>query len=208
MRSGLLKLSFALCVFVAADSCLAQTGGGTASGSTASGATSGLSGGGSSNLSGQGVSGLIVPQGTSTAAQTFVGGSQTEMFVGGTSAGGNQGRSNRQFQAFQNTQTQTQGNTGTTGTPRAIRTALRVSFNFPTPSQSSLGNVGANRVSLQRFLVFRPELAGITVQQQANGVVVMTGEVQDAETRRLATGLLRIQPGVRGVRDQLTLTQK
>ena len=83
-----------------------------------------------------------------------------------------------------------------------------MSFNFPTPSQSSLGNVGANQVSLQRFLVFRPELAGITVQQQANGVVVMTGEVQDAETRRLATGLLRIQPGVRGVRDQLTLTQK
>lgn len=207
MRSGLVQLSFALCVFVAADSCMAQTGGGTASGGAASGGTSGLNGGGSSNLSGQGVSGLIVPQGTSTATQTFVGGSQTQMFVGGTSAGGNQARSNRQFQAVQNTQTQTRGNTGTTGTPRAIRTALRVSFDFPSPSQSAFGNAVANQVSLQRFLVLRPELAGITVQQQANGVVVMTGEVQDAETRRLATGLLRIQPGVRSVRDQLTLTQ-
>ncbi len=205
MKTTLLRSTSLLCFCLLADVSLAQFGG-TTTGTTTGGAAGATAAGGSIAAGGGGLSGLVVPSGGSTAAQTFVGSNQTQTFIGATSAAGGQGgRTNRQFQAVQNTQTTNRGGSTTTGTPRAIRSALRVSFDFPQPEQSNIGRAAANRVSLQRFLLRRPELAGVTLQQESNGVVILTGEVEDAETRRLAAGLIRLQPGVRGVMNQLSL---
>lgn len=141
----------------------------------------------------------------SNAAQTFVGANATQGFVGGATATNNQQRSNRQFQALQNNnQQRTQQ---ATGTPRSIKTTLKVSFAFPSaPQLITAGRMAnANVPSMNRFVPQRPELAGIDVNLTSNGLAVLTGSTSNEETRRLAANLMRIQPGVRKVDNQVVV---
>ena len=176
-------------------------GGNSTSGSMSSGGSSSQSG-----LSGSGTSGLSGGQSTNTQAQNFVGGSGAQNFVGGGMQG-NSNRSNRQFQAFQQTQGMMNQGMSTTGSPRQIKTALRV--NFAAPSARDLQSAGrtapANQVSLQRFSAKNPQFAGLNVALNANGVATLQGTVPSAETARLAANLLRLQPGVRSVDNQATV---
>ena len=141
----------------------------------------------------------------SNAAQSFVGSNTTQGFIGGATGNTNQQRTNRQFQALQNNnQQQTQQ---ATGTPRSIKTTLRVGFAFPSAPQ--LANSGrmanANVPSMNRFIPQRPELAGINVNVNPSGVAVLTGSASSEETSRLAANLMRIQPGVRKIDNQLVV---
>lgn len=120
---------------------------------------------------------------------------------------GNSNRSNRQFQAFQQTQGMTNQGMSTTGSPRQIKTALRVNFNAPSARdlQTSGRTAAANQASLQRFSARNAQLAGLNVTLNANGVAVLQGTVPSAEASRLAANLLRLQPGVRSVDNQATV---
>lgn len=188
----------------------AQTGGtgGVATGTTGSfGTTTGTA-----SISG-GIGGTTAAGGAATdvstlgsnAAQTFIGANATQGFIGGATAGNNQQRTNRQFQALQNNnQQQTQQ---ATGTPRAIKTTLRVAFAFPSaPQLTSLGRMAnANLPSMNRFIPQRPELAGISVDVNPSGLAVLTGSASSEETSRLAANLMRIQPGIRKVDNQVVV---
>jgi hypothetical protein len=177
-----------------ASSVNAQTGGTTGTGSTAGtiGGTT-ATGGSATDVSTLG----------SNATQSFIGANETQGFIGGATGTNNQQRSNRQFQAIQNNnQQQTQQ---ATGTPRAIKTTLRVGFAFPSAPQ--LANSGrlanANVPSLNRFIPQRPELASINVDLNSSGLAVLTGSASNGDTRRLAANLMRLQPGVRKIDNQV-----
>ena len=141
----------------------------------------------------------------SNAAQSFIGANATQGFIGGATQGNNQQRTNRQFQALQNNnQQQTQQ---ATGTPRTIKTTLRVGFVFPSaPQLTTLGRMAnANVASMNRFVPQRPELGGINVDLNSSGVAVLTGSTSSEESRRLAANLMRLQPGIRKIDNQIVV---
>lgn len=180
--------------------------GGENTGSSATGQT-GVAG---SGLSGQSSFAGTVPgesTATSNAAESFIGANATQGFVGGARQATNQQGSDRQFQAIQNNQSQ-QITSQQTGTPREIRSTLRVGFAFPTASQSQMiGRLAdANVASLTRFTPSRPELAGIDVEMSSGGVAILTGSATTLETSRLAANLIRLQPGVRKVKNQIVVS--
>ncbi len=180
--------------------------GGENTGSSATGQT-GVAG---SGLSGQSSFAGTVPgesTATSNAAESFIGANATQGFVGGARQATNQQGSDRQFQAIQNDQSQ-QITSQQTGTPREIRSTLRVGFAFPTASQSQMiGRLAdANVASLTRFTPSRPELAGIDVEMSSGGVAILTGSATTLETSRLAANLIRLQPGVRKVKNQIVVS--
>jgi len=183
--------------------------GGAGAGGTSGGLSAGQSGTTGSGLSGNNSFAGTVPgesTATSNAAQSFIGSNATQGFVGGASQAGNQQASNRQFQAIQNNQSQ-QSTGQQSGTVREIRTALRVGFAFPTASQSQINGrlASANLATLDRFTARRPELAGINVATNSSGIAVLSGSVPTVETRRLAANLMRLQPGVRKVDNQIVV---
>jgi hypothetical protein len=94
-----------------------------------------------------------------------------------------------------------------TGTPRQVKTALRVNFSFPATAQAdSRGKLAkANVASLDRYVSRYPELSGIAVSLQPNGVAVLSGATASAETAKLAENLVRLQPGVRLVENQTSI---
>ena len=180
--------------------------GGENTGSSATGQT-GVAG---SGLSGQSSFAGTVPgesTATSNAAESFIGANATQGFVGGARQATNQQGSDRQFQAIQNDQSQ-QITSQQTGTPREIRSTLRVGFAFPTASQSQMTGrlADANVASLTRFTPSRPELAGIDVEMSSGGVAILTGSATTLETSRLAANLIRLQPGVRKVKNQIVVS--
>lgn len=165
--------------------------------------------GSGSGLNGNGTSGLNVGAATNTATQNFIGGNATENFVGGSRQATNQQGTNRQFQAFQNTQQNMNQGTSTTGTPRQVRTALRVGFSFPnaTAAQNNGQLANANQANLSRYMISRPEFTGISVNMTSEGVAVLTGSAESVESSRLAANLMRLQPGVRRVDNQVAVNR-
>lgn len=187
---------------------------GTSSSSTssASNRTSSTSTGSSGSRS----SGVSLPTGPATdnmsnAGQSFVGGTaSTDSFVGGNRQAQGQQMQNRQFQQFQNTQTST-GNRNQTqsGTPRQVQSVLRVGFTFSggTVSQQSGRMDAVNSLSLSRYAASHPEFSDVMVELNTDGVAVLTGTIRDEESSRLAANLIRFQPGVRRVNNQLNVSR-
>ena len=106
---------------------------------------------------------------------------------------------------------QTQANTQSqqSGTSREVRTVLRIGFKFPTASaaQQTGSLASANSLSLSRFSQNRPELAGVNVSLNGDGTAVLTGSLPTIESSRLAANLMRIQPGVRKIDNQIAVIQ-
>ncbi|MFO0978804.1 MAG: BON domain-containing protein [Planctomycetaceae bacterium] len=152
---------------------------------------------------------MNVAAGTSTATENFVGGNAAQNFVGGSRQATNQQGTNRQFQAFQNTQQGMNQGMSTTGTPRQVKTALRIGFSFPnaTSAQASGNLAAANQANLSRYVTTRPEFTGINVNMTPEGVAVLTGSTDSVEASRLAANLLRLQPGVRRIDNQLAVNR-
>ena len=196
-----MKVVTAACVLIGLASIASAQTTGTSGASGMGGAGSGLSGNNS-------FAGTVPGESTaiSNAAESFIGSNATQGFVGGASQAGNQQASNRQFQAIENNQSQ-QSTGQQSGTVREIRTALRVGFAFPTASQSQINGrlASANLATLGRFTTRRPELSEINVAMNLDGVAVLTGSATSVETRRLAANLMRLQPGVRKVDNQIVV---
>ena len=193
-----------------------QTGTGTSgSGGATTGSSFGTTGTSATGTSSTGTSatgtsamGTTIAAGSipSTPAESFIGGNATQGFVGGALQGTQQ-NANRQFQAIESTQSQTGSQGQTTGTPRAVRTTMSIGFSFPAASvaQSSGRFASANVVSLSRFTAARPEFSGISVAMTSQGVAVLTGSTLSTESKRLAANLIRLQPGVRKVDNQVAV---
>jgi hypothetical protein len=143
------------------------------------------------------------------AATGFVGSNSSQAFVGGARQATNQQATNRQFGAFQNTQNTSNTQSSQSGTPRSIRTTMRIAFAAPsgTFAQQTGALAYSNSVQLTQFSSNRPELSGINVELTADGVAVLTGTSPSADTSRLAANLVRLQPGVRKVNNQIAVAR-
>ena len=143
------------------------------------------------------------------AATGFVGSNSSQAFVGGARQATNQQATNRQFGAFQNTQNTSNTQSSQSGTPRSIRTTMRIAFAAPsgTFAQQTGDLAYSNSVQLTQFSTNRPELSGINVELTADGVAVLTGTSPSADTSRLAANLVRLQPGVRKVNNQIAVAR-
>ncbi len=182
------------------------TGSGT-SGISSPGTTGSTSGTTGTNAAGTGSTSTTGANGTgTTAAQSFIGGNATQSFVGG-GLQATQQATNRQFQAIQSTNSQSGSQSQTTGTPREVRTTISIGFSFPTATTAqSTGRLSsANEVSLSRFAGLRPEFSGISVAMTSQGIAVLTGSTVSTESKRLAANLMRLQPGVRRVDNQVAV---
>ncbi|MBL8814768.1 MAG: BON domain-containing protein [Planctomyces sp.] len=205
------------------------TGGSSSSGSTTSsfgGQTSSLSGStssgfgsGSSSGSGSGSTNTNSSTGRTTGTtggtggggtggtQTFVGGNGSQTFVGGgRQSTGNSVTGNRQFQGITDNRQVPGSNGQQTGTPRRVSAPIRIGFDFPSPSASP-GMASSNAPSLDRFFGANPELSEISVAVSPQGIAILTGAARSTETRRLAANLIRLQPGVRKVENQIEVAE-
>lgn len=87
---------------------------------------------------------------------------------------------------------------------RSIRPQQKVSFDVPTIPYEELNttlNSRFDRVTRQ------PALRGVTVDLDADGVVVLRGEVATPSQKQLAANMVRLEPGVKKVRNELTLAE-
>jgi len=169
--------------------------------------TSGTSMGGTAMGAQQGMAGAAGGQRTGLVGQ------QNTRFVGMAAAGQQQAGQMNQFNNRQgqnrNTnrnqaqnQNQNQAGAGASN-QRTIRPQLTVNFKHPMASSEK-----TSTILLTRFekLSKRTDFKGITID--ANGSrVTLRGEVDSAETGRLAAMLTRLEPGVRSVQNELTVTK-
>jgi osmotically-inducible protein OsmY len=195
--------------FGSLNSANALTGGNSNSSTSSSNSSSRTSTGASSNPN-AGVSEFSInTDNVQNAATGFVGGNASQAFVGGAREATNQRATNRQFGAFQNTQNTSNTQSSQTGTPRSIRTTLKIAFAAPsgTFAQQAGALATSNSVQLTQFSTNRPELSGVNVELTADGVALLTGTSPNAEAGRLAANLVRLQPGVRKINNQIAVAQ-
>jgi osmotically-inducible protein OsmY len=84
-----------------------------------------------------------------------------------------------------------------------IRPTQRIAFTYPQRSGSTIESTLETRFG--RVSSRQSGLDGVSVSSEAEGVVVLTGEVDSEENKRLAAVLARLEPGVRSVRNELTV---
>jgi osmotically-inducible protein OsmY len=177
---------------------------------SSTGSSSSASSTGSSGNANAGVNEFAInTDNVQNAATGFVGSNSSQAFVGGARQATNQQATNRQFGAFQNTQNTSNTQSSQSGTPRSIRTTMRIAFAAPsgTFAQQTGALAYSNSVQLTQFSSNRPELSGINVELTADGVAVLTGTSPSADTSRLAANLVRLQPGVRKVNNQIAVAR-
>lgn len=201
----------------------ATTGASFGVGSSAGGLTSssfpgGQVAGGGTNTGGLGM-GLGTPGGMTQPGQQRTGivGQQNTRFVGMAQAaqnqpGSNPNQFNRQGQnrnagarrAGQNAnQANNQGGSAASNPAqgRSIRPQLRVGF--AAPRATVTGTAGKVAVRFDK-LASRSGFEGVAVETEGN-TLILRGQVDSADVKRLATTLARLEPGVRSVRNELTV---
>jgi osmotically-inducible protein OsmY len=170
-------------------------------------AGAGATGMGAAGL-GQSTTGGMGATGQAGQAGRFVGQSNSR-FVGMAAAAQqpaqnlnrNQQNRNANRNRAQN-QNQNQASTGANN-QRTIRPRLTVSFDYPEPTMQK-----ATTAMSKRFekLSKRAAFKGVTIDADG-GRVTLRGEVDSAETGRLAVMMTRLEPGVRSVLNELTVTK-
>lgn len=210
-------VALACCVCLPASAQQLQTGGGFSSGQTgqigsgssmSSGSGSSSQSSSSSTRSASGISNSNAlqnnPAGVSvTQPAGFVGANAAQEFVGATREAATTSRNNRQFRGIQDTTSQRRSSTQQTGTPRSIPVGLRVGFSTPSLASSMGRLAAANAASFQPFSEALPELQAVNVQLSSTGVARLSGKAATMEARRLAANLMRLQPGVRSIDNQI-----
>jgi len=87
---------------------------------------------------------------------------------------------------------------------RAIRPQLRVAFDeTTTPTIDSRPTVAPQLDSLKQI----PALRGVAYELDPEGVVILRGTVETSSQKRLAENVARLEPGVKKVRNELTLAE-
>lgn len=183
-----------------------SSGGRSGSSTTSGGGGARVSGGGSSNGGGA----------TITQQQGgFIGGNSGENFIGGNlngqNGGGQQGGNRRtgggggSRQLDQGMMNQLNGGNGggTASTKPTIRPRLKTAFTYP---QTNVGNVvSSNRIRFEKLTVRYPQLNQVQIDSAENGRIILTGTVDSPETAKLAENLMRLEPGVRSIDNQLAV---
>lgn len=194
-------------------------------GTTTFGTQSGTGlGGGVTGLSGQPISGGLgtTAGGTGTPGTqgAFVGRDDSAgRFVGDQrfgqqSAGGRTGSGLRQFgnragaggttgQAFGDSNRF--GNRGgRNSTRRVIRPRQVIAFTYPKPPTSRINSSLGTR--FRKVALRQPTLKNVSVVVDNEGNATLSGKVNSPEDRRLAAIMVRLEPGVRSIDNELTVS--
>ena len=139
------------------------------------------------------------------AARGFIGGGNTDAFVGGVLESTLNSTINRQFRALQNTNVPSGSNQQKSGNARQVPVSFSIGFNYPRPTEST-SLAGAGGVSVVQFANLRPELRSVQVNVSTEGVALLTGSVPNQSAKRLAGNLVRIEPGVKTVSNRLLIS--
>ena len=150
-----------------------------------------------------------------TTQNGFIGGRNSQQqFIGGnqrtgqqnnrqqTNQFGNQSRQNRSNQDDMNDPNGNQSRSNT-NQRRAVRPQQKVAFEIPQRTETEI------RTTLQTqftALSQHPTLSGVDCTMDSDGVVILSGTVASASARLLAANVVRLEPGVRRVKNELTPT--
>jgi hypothetical protein len=170
---------------------------GTAPGGTnlnqATGAQPNLQSFGTGFVGGSQNQGRVVGSQFAGQQQSGGGGTGINMFGGGRGgAGGGGGRFAMPNQASRNR-----------GSTRRVRPQLRVAFSFQSRSITTIKTSLDTRFSM--LLASRPQFKGVTISVGKKGELMLAGEVPNSAARRMAAAMVRMEPGVRKVTNQLTV---
>jgi len=121
---------------------------------------------------------------------------QNNNFGGGRGGGGNRGNNGL------NALNSAGGNAGNTNQQPIVRPRLEVGFNFPKPKTDNIQVAIESR--LTKLSVKSPALKSVMVSVEDKGEVVLRGTVASESEAKLATQLLRLEPGVQSIRNELT----
>jgi osmotically-inducible protein OsmY len=86
---------------------------------------------------------------------------------------------------------------------RTIRPQQRIAFEYPQRAQATIQTNLSGQ--FQRLQTTRPELQGVEVQLAANNEVILRGQVRTEEDKKLAAMYARMEPGVRSIKNELTI---
>lgn len=143
----------------------------------------------------------------------MVGARNTQQFLGANQAAQqnqqqnqNRNRNNRgrQNQGMDPNDPNGMNQQGQNDSRRSIRPQQKVDFEVPKIPYEELNttlNSRFERVTRQ------PALRNVTVDFDADGVVVLRGEVTTHSQKQLAANMVRLEPGVKKVRNELTLAE-
>ncbi len=179
------------------------------------GAAGGLGAMGGANPFGQGGTGFggtgAGGRGGATGAAGFAGRTNTG-FAGNAQAGqggGNMGGSTRNFNLNGNSSnSQRNNNFGNNAANEkrtsAIRPRQRVAFDFNAKTPSTVVTTMSGHFT--KIGVKNPALKDIQVRAEG-GLIVLTGKVKTSDQAKLAENLLRLEPGVRSIKNELQVEQ-
>ena len=164
---------------------------------TGLGATGGMAGNGF--VGRNGASGNFV--GRRTAGQQNVQTTNTRIRRNQTNRRGQNGRNRGNFQNTENAR-----NSGArTRLTRRIRPLQRIAFSHPVRTDSSLES--SVRTRFESLSGRYPGLRSINADLAEAGQLTLRGEVDTVEIKRLAEAIVRLEPGVRVVRNELLVTE-
>lgn len=205
------------------------TGGFGSSGFGQAGMSSGGMGSGGMGSGGMGGGGLGGGQqgmgmGGQQGGGSFIGGNNPSQFLGGNAQGGqqngrggnamgmngmggqfgnaNRGGGNRNNLNLMNSMFGNNGGNSMSNNAAPIRPRQRVAFEYQVPT-SELLNVNL-QTQLKQVSVRKPGLTNVLLSMNPGGEVVLRGVVKSEADARLAQNLVRLEPGVRSVRNELT----
>lgn len=82
-----------------------------------------------------------------------------------------------------------------------IRPRQKVAFEYPQPQLTSI--VVATQKRIEKLAVRYPHLRDVNVTQEEDGTVVLRGTAPSESDAKVAENMLRLEPGVRRVRNEL-----
>lgn len=197
---------------------ISGTLGGTGFGSLTSGTGGGLSGaaGGRGGAGGAGGTGLGTTgfgatgaTGLGAATSGFVGRTNTGM-AGNSRAGqatGNTGRAATRTNSGGNnfqSQNQNQSQSSSLARSSSIRPRQRVGFEVQPRSTAKIVTTVSSR--MEKIALKKPSLKQVNVELQGEQIV-LSGKVKSVRDSKLAENLLRMEPGVKSVRNELEIEQ-
>lgn len=215
------------CVSGFAEAQTGGTGGTATGGTTTQSGTNAATGSGASSNTGTGISNTPIGQGEGAVSSDIQAmtvqstrssglqnlGGNTLQTTSAAAPGGNALPGGSQFGGQNRGNTQNRGTQrGGTNSSRSIRPSLRLGFApIIRPAADVSRSVGrsfsqiASRSS--QIAETKPELRDVRIEPGQAGLLTLTGSVPTAAARRLAANLLRMEPGVRQVQNNLTVAE-
>ena len=193
-------------LFAQANS-LGTAGGNTGRGTTGTGGTGGTSSltGNPLNTGGPGATQLGDISNTINQGG-FVGRSDnTGRFVGNTRASQQSTQTSRTFRGMQGGGNRNQGGSASRSTS-VFRPVHRVAFTFSPRTNAKIRTSLQSRMT--RLSTRSPKFNGLTLAMNPKGEVVLRGTVQSESTRNLAAAMVKLEPGVRSVKNEINVLPK